>query len=337
MGEERAGVPIAYVRLTLELAENRGADRREVLKKTGISEAVLDRPDSRIPLLDYGRIVARTLAITGDASLGYAFGLRSTLTSHGLVGLGIMSQRTLREALEFIGKYLVQLRAPGFTFRCFTEGEHVVVDVRETLDYGPLRQYALDMALVGFTRIVQPFVPQSEVQLWFDCPETSYYPSYRETLPLVQFNRGVNQLRCPADFLDRPVDTASRTTAQLVTQECERNVAVIGRCEDVLSRVRALLQGDGKELDLERVAKEIGTSSRTLKRRLRERGFTFRELVDEVRSEDGFRLLRETRLSVEEVAWRVGYSSHGNFIRAFRRWTGVTPAVFRTQLQAGPE
>jgi len=335
--DDTSSVPIAYIRLTLELAEERGVSRQTILDGIDISQATLDRPEARITLFEYGRIVARTLARTGDAGLGYEFGLRSNLTSHGLVGFGIMSHRTLREALDFIGTYLVQLRSPGFTLRCFTEGEHVVTEIREAVDYGPLRQYAVDMVMVAMTRVIQPFVPRDRMQIWFDCPEPDHYPSYREKLPPVRFDMGVNQLRCPLEYMDVPVETANVSTVQFVTRELERDLAILGHEEDILARVRAVLH-ESRQQNLESVARHLGVSSRTLKRKLKARGFTYRKLVDEVRREQSIRLLRETPLSVEEIAWQVGYSAHSNFIRAFRRWTGVTPATFRTQAKgSGPK
>lgn len=72
-------------------------------------------------------------------------------------------------------------------------------------------------------------------------------------------------------------------------------------------------------------------SSRTLKPRLHEHGFTFRQLLDEIRCRDGIRLLQGTALSIEDIAYHLGYTAPGNFSRAFRSWMGTTPAAFRKQ------
>jgi AraC-like DNA-binding protein len=97
--------------------------------------------------------------------------------------------------------------------------------------------------------------------------------------------------------------------------------------------VRAVLaSADDGYPDLDAVALRLSMSSRTLKRRLGEQGFGFRKLLDEVRLRDSVRLLRDTSLSVEQVALRVGYTAPGNFIRAFRGWTGTTPSAFRNRV-----
>lgn len=83
-------------------------------------------------------------------------------------------------------------------------------------------------------------------------------------------------------------------------------------------------------VSLETAATRLGTSPRTLQRRLTERGLSFRALVEQGRFGIAGALLRETDLKVQEIAARLGYSSPGGFSRAFTRWAGCSPSVFRT-------
>jgi AraC-like DNA-binding protein len=247
-----------------------------------------------------------------------------------------MSHGTLRDALSFGSKYF-SMRSPGFTTRCFAEGSQVVIEAREALQYGPLRQYAFDMLLVGLTHTIRPFVPESELELWFEWSEPEYFARYRERLPRTRFDMGVNQVRFPVEYLDRQLGTANPVTVQLLKQECDRELACVAGDDRVLQRVRSLLASDAQgTLDLESTARQLSMSSRTLKRKLRAHGFKFRELVEEVRRTRSVRLLNETSLSVEEIGRRVGYAAHGNFVRAFRRWTGTTPGAFRARGRAVP-
>jgi AraC-like DNA-binding protein len=61
---------------------------------------------------------------------------------------------------------------------------------------------------------------------------------------------------------------------------------------------------------------------------------TFSELTQKARSERALLLLRSSELSLEDVAERLGYSTLSNFVRAFRKWTGVTPAAYRKRVSA---
>jgi AraC-like DNA-binding protein len=62
---------------------------------------------------------------------------------------------------------------------------------------------------------------------------------------------------------------------------------------------------------------------------LADEGTSFTSLVDDERRQRAQRLLSIPNVTLEDVAGRLGYSSLSNFVRAFHRWTGQTPAAFR--------
>ena len=80
---------------------------------------------------------------------------------------------------------------------------------------------------------------------------------------------------------------------------------------------------------IEEIAASCPLKTRTLQRRLAEVGTTYRRIVDEVRFEAARRLLKDPSLSLAKVASALGYSDPANFTRAFVRWSGMTPRVYR--------
>jgi AraC-like DNA-binding protein len=82
-------------------------------------------------------------------------------------------------------------------------------------------------------------------------------------------------------------------------------------------------------------ARRLGLSARTLQRRLAGEGASFEQLVDAVRSELAARYLEDRRLSLNDVAFLLGYSDVGAFHRAHKRWTGKTPRRARQSLSPG--
>lgn len=125
-------------------------------------------------------------------------------------------------------------------------------------------------------------------------------------------------------------DAASGTTAGLCAQFCERLLDSLPH-ETALARsvCDACLGSRGIFPSARDMAARLGLSLRTLHRRLTEEGQHYQGIVDEVRSALAIELLRNTTLSVEEVASRVGFTDRSNFRKAFRRWTGQSPARFR--------
>lgn len=106
------------------------------------------------------------------------------------------------------------------------------------------------------------------------------------------------------------------------------------RPDDPLLSVRTAMRErleDG-EVALETIAKALGCSARTLQRRIANAGTTFQQLLDEERAAAAQALLRDLARTQAEVALSVGYSEQSAFARAFRRWTGTSPAQFRARL-----
>ena len=102
---------------------------------------------------------------------------------------------------------------------------------------------------------------------------------------------------------------------------------------DVTHRVQHLLQdlltSDGGRPDIQVVAARMGTSVRTLQRRLLAEGLTYSHVLQEARCAAAREMLQDHQRRISEVARRLGYSDPAHFTRAFRRWMGCAPRDLR--------
>lgn len=87
----------------------------------------------------------------------------------------------------------------------------------------------------------------------------------------------------------------------------------------------------GKTPSLTSVSKSLAMQARTLQRRLEESDLSFSEIIKEVRLEEADRYLTGTTMEVKEISYFLGFSDPSAFIKAFKRWTGVTPQKYREQ------
>lgn len=78
------------------------------------------------------------------------------------------------------------------------------------------------------------------------------------------------------------------------------------------------------------LARALGVSHRTLRRRLAAEGTSVKALIAEVRGEIARQLLAETRMPVHEIGETLCYAAPSVFSRAFKGWTGKTPQGYRT-------
>lgn len=84
-------------------------------------------------------------------------------------------------------------------------------------------------------------------------------------------------------------------------------------------------------LGIEQAGEVVGLSVRTIQRRLSDEDTTYSEVLESTRSILAGELLETSDKSLAEIASHLGYTNQGNFSRAFRRWSGVTPNMFRQQ------
>lgn len=117
----------------------------------------------------------------------------------------------------------------------------------------------------------------------------------------------------------------------VLEDHARRLAAELPAGDDLPSRVRAAVADgltDGEPTALQ-IARRLGTSERTLQRRLQEVGLSYAQLLDDTRYAAARAHLRDPGLSLAEVAWLVGFSDQSTFTRAFRRWSGQPPGAWR--------
>jgi len=104
----------------------------------------------------------------------------------------------------------------------------------------------------------------------------------------------------------------------------------------VAGKVRSFLLATlGRNTSLEHVAAHLGVPVRTLRRKLRDEETSFRDLFDQLRAEVAIKYLRDTQMTIDDIAHALGFSETSNFRHAFRRWNHASPQEVRRSLQLG--
>jgi AraC-like DNA-binding protein len=169
-----------------------------------------------------------------------------------------------------------------------------------------------------------------KVQMDLAFPEPPYFRRFAHALPPARFGAPDNQLAGPTTGFASPLTLADPAAVRLMRDQCDRLSQSLGLDGRVAPRVRRVLAArDGVLRTLEEVARDVGMSERTLRRRLAEEGLTYALLVNDQRKEGSLAMLRSRELTIDNVASRLGYANAANFTRAFRQWTGMTPTEYR--------
>ncbi len=129
---------------------------------------------------------------------------------------------------------------------------------------------------------------------------------------------------------DRDIDVLREAETALAAQCRAPEAAAVS---DVLRQVSRSVEPGARCSRAVDVARALGMSVRTLQRRLARSGLTFTAAVQCRRLGIAARLLAETEVKVIDIALVVGYADHAHFTRAFRKWGGVAPVVYRRMIR----
>ena len=165
-------------------------------------------------------------------------------------------------------------------------------------------------------------------------------PQHRDELQIMfpsqlHFNCKANRLIFDAQYLDKPL-VRSDQELQTYVQNAPADVMTIPGSDSTLEAQieRIIGQRHPHKLvfaPIQVVAKELGFSSQTLHRRLKESATSYQKIKDNLRREVAIQKLVNESLSVEQVADIVGFSEPRSFTRAFKHWTGLTPRQYCKQ------
>ena len=119
----------------------------------------------------------------------------------------------------------------------------------------------------------------------------------------------------------------------LLLDQCNSVLESIANKNDFLITINQWVAANmHKEINSEDLASYLCITPRTLRRKLSVQGTSFRDIIKELRCEAAKKLIKETQLTIEDIAYSVGFNDVSNFRAAFKKWTGFTPSAMRKLL-----
>jgi AraC-like DNA-binding protein len=326
---------VGAVQMLLHTGVALGIDRARLLASAELAESELRDRDAYVPLarqIALGRAIMRERPAVNIAASALA---RVSASDFGVLGYVITHAATLRGALDAFVRFQ-RLLTDGVRWSV-SDGAPCTIAVDVDPDYEALG-YPVE-ALVGlWVKLGRALTNEAwspiAVRFAHECPAGSHE---LDAILGVRATYGAarSEMVVSAETLGLPLAAGNAALMPSVRQLAEARLAEIDGCAPFTSRVRAALSsrlaaGDAGKTAL---ARSLGVSERTLSRRLREDGTTFRDLLDDVRRDLALAWLREGAYAVYEVAYLLGYSEPSTFHRCFRRWTGGrSPSAWRKSM-----
>ena len=317
----------------------RGGSTARVLASAGVDAADLADPDRLLAVEQVVALFEAAARETGDDAFGLHLGTTYDFASVGALAYAVLNAPTVHVALHNFTRY----------GRTFVQGGDITLEehgdevrlgyVLDVADRERCRQHAEGAAVVTL-RVLRRLIGEDwrPRSVWFGHAEPADTAEHAKLLGVpLRFGAPIMMaVAFDAAVLARPVPDADRRLLPIVEHHLQELLASKtgeGWLDDVRRAIGESLC-DGVPT-IRTVAKRLGSSVRTLQRRLAERGAVFSTLLDDVRRDVALRYLADQKVDLTEVAFLTGYSELSAFGRAFRRWTGSTPLAARKRLQAG--
>jgi AraC-like DNA-binding protein len=318
-------VVAAWTKVIVDHAASHGIDVRR-------PDVDLSHRDLRVPAhLDDAIWQAADHAL-GDDDLGIHLAERGvSADSFGVVGYLARASGSVREALLRAQRFRRLVKERGRLELVPSEGGATLIDCPDA-DVGAWPRAIAELSIANYVQLSRSwtgvrFVPREarfqharprdtrELDRFFGCK--------------LRFGQRDNALVLGRDALELPFLTAEPALGSYL------EASALARLEHMpaptlVDEVRAAI-GDGLragDFDIERVARRIGVTPRSLQRRLHDEGTSYRELIDAIRHKRAIDLMQRG-VSFVDIAERLGFSEARAFRRAFRRWTGLVPSAVR--------
>jgi AraC-like DNA-binding protein len=273
--------------------------------------------------------------VTGDVWLGLNVSARMARGQHGLLEFIARSASTVRDALAAIARHSALLNDVIVTTFAVEKDLGIF---KETIPGVPQcvgrhgNEYFV-AAMIHYLRhgTSAPCIPE---RVWLAHAPPSDVSALARHLGTknIEFCSNENGLAFHARTLDLPLGSVDPELFALLDRQAEQarrqRPTELPLVAELRDKIRAEL---ARGATIERVASKLGTTPRTLQRRLGEHGTTFVAELDAVREELAKAYVADPRLALAEVAFRLGYADERAFLRAFKRWTRETPKAFRAR------
>jgi AraC-like DNA-binding protein len=308
-----------------------GAGAASALARVGVDLSTFVNPDARVSHRIMAALLEHYVASTGDRVLGLRAGQSMEAGDLDIVEFAARSCSSLRESIHCCSRY-VRLMNEAAEITLVEGGGDALWRFRTNdgvREPPAANDFVVTSALSFSRRYAGLKEPPIEVHVMH--PEPEYAAEYARLLGAhVRFSMPHNGVLFPRQDLDRPMLRAQPAVQSAFEARARKLAERVGP-QGVAQRVAELVveQLESAEVSMTSVARDLAMSVATLRRRLDEEGTSFSRIVDDARRDLAQAFLRDRRLTIGEIAGRLGFSHAPAFYGAFRRWTGTTPSDYR--------
>jgi AraC-like DNA-binding protein len=308
-----------------------GRDPNPVIREAGVDPRLFDDGTNVIPHAALGRLLTLCVARTNCPHFGLLVGQRATILSLGMVGRLMQHSHTVGDALRALVSNLStqdRMVVPSLVSRDGTALLTFATYQAESGGGTQILDTALGVTANSLRTLCGSGWKPSEVLVSRAAPadQAPYRHHFRAP---VRFNQESASIVFPAHDLDLRIAGADPMTRAMLEEKIQQLKGAQGAefSDDIRRLLRTRLTGTHCSVD--DIALLLTMHRRTMSRRLKGSGMSYRTITNEIRFGIARQLLQDTQVPFADISVALGYSEASAFARAFRRWSGQTPTAWR--------
>ncbi len=328
--------PISYAQLVEQIATHQGRD--VISQLTGvlkIESSSLHDPGAMMDGVQFSILLDVISKFISDEEDGQALLIKFfPVTMHGYVGLAALTAANIQQAVEMVARYVYQVM-PAFEVDYSRKGDVFTINFKAVADFSDNNDLLLELVIFAWISVLQySEIPSQKFTISL-CHDKSRFLDFSDHIPGSTLILGStqNQISFPANLLKLPIITANHTTLRLMEQELENKRLKLNQLTTLSYKISVMINKKmraSSPVDLNDIATELNLSIRTLSRRLKEEGTSFKGLHNSCRLMLAESLLSETKLNISQISSALGFLNEASFSRYFKQQTGKSPLQYRT-------
>jgi len=315
---------------------SKGIDAAQLESTIACSPDDLSAPDARLPISSYHALWELALSFTNDPTLGLKLAENPYNDEMGVVAHIFFNSPTLIAGLKQYERY----------YSLVNEGMHIEIETDSVLAKvkfindvdipycNPDMEHTLGISVVRVKQNISDSLSLEAVHFQHSAPNDLSKYSNLFNCPVL-FNQKCCCLIFKKEFLEYKLPKRSAYLYKILLKHIESLIKKVKPSPTFSQRVKSLIEQNLENdfVDAEHIAEKLFMSRHTLYRKLKTESIQFHDLVDSIREEKAYLYLDQDKHNLSEIAFLLGFSELSAFSRAFKRWTGKSPAKYIKSLK----
>jgi AraC-like DNA-binding protein len=332
---KKATASSSYTKTLLQAMTFNGVDSQSVLRASGITNAMLNDPDARIPFDNFLNAWQSAIKLSGNPCLGLDATALFHPSTYGPISCVIMMSPNLGDMAKQIIRFQQMPQTAAHASMGY-EGDLAYIELDQNSYDDEFIRPAIEYALIEplyIARFATAHRYHEKIRprkIYFKHANPNPNDNFDDRLDApIYFSQPYNRAYFDADILLIPTNFSDQSLYKSVLEKIEE-ISKIDEHEfaDQVRWfvIRNLPRGVPS---IQITAKNFNLSYRTLQRRLHDEGINYKQLVSDTRKDLSAKLLMQNSASISEISFLLGFQTVSSFHKAFKRWFKVSPGEFR--------